>query len=129
VRATHALSQTTVPVNETTRLALVVRFGAETTKDKADAAPRRPLNVSLVLDRSGSMGGTPLRQAIKSAKALVDELTEKDLLSIVTFDDHIETKVAHGHVTDKKAIRAAIDKVHAGGTTNLCGAGKRAAST
>jgi Ca-activated chloride channel family protein len=98
-----------------------VRFGADHAKDKADAPPRRPLNLSLVLDRSGSMGGTPLRQALKSAKALVGELTEKDLLSVVTFDDDIDTLVAPALVADKRAIQAAIDKVHAGGCTNLCG--------
>ena len=99
----------------------MVRFGADHATDKADAPPRRPLNLSLVLDRSGSMGGTPLRQALKSAKALVGELTEKDLLSVVTFDDDIDTLVAPALVADKRAIQAAIDKVHAGGCTNLCG--------
>jgi Ca-activated chloride channel family protein len=119
VRATHALSQTTVPVREATQLSLVIRFGADVAK--ADAAPRRPLNLSLVLDRSGSMGGTPLRQAIKSAQALVEQLTDKDRLSVVVFDDHIKTLVDPDFVLDKKAIRAAIGKVDAGGTTNLCG--------
>ena len=121
MRSAHTLSQTSVPVHEATPLSLVLRFGADTAKDKTDAPPRRPLNLSLVLDRSGSMGGTPLRQAIKSAKALVDELTEKDRLSVVVFDDHIKTLVDPEYVQDKKAIKAAIDKVHAGGTTNLCG--------
>ena len=98
VRATYALSQPLVPVNEATSLSLVVRFGKDEAKDKDDAAPRRSLNLSLVLDRSGSMGGTPLRQAIKSAKALVDELTDKDRLSVVIFDDHIKTQIGRAHV-------------------------------
>lgn len=121
MKATYGLSQSTVSVGEVSQISLVVRFGADHAKDKADAPPRRPLNLSLVLDRSGSMGGTPLRQALKSAKALVGELTEKDLLSVVTFDDDIDTLVAPALVTDKRAIQAAIDKVHAGGCTNLCG--------
>ena len=121
MRATYGLSQSTVSVGEVSQISLVVRFGADHAKDKADAPPRRPLNLSLVLDRSGSMGGSPLRQALKSAKALVGELTEKDLLSVVTFDDNIDTLVAPALVADKRAIQAAIDKVHAGGCTNLCG--------
>jgi Ca-activated chloride channel family protein len=121
VKATYSLSQSTVPIGEVTQVSLMVRFGADRTKDKADASPRRPLNLSLVLDRSGSMGGTPLRQALKSAKALVAELTEQDQLSVVTFDDHIDTLVAPAFVKDKGAIQSAIDKVRAGGTTNLCG--------
>ena len=65
-------------------------------------------SITMILDRSGSMGGTPLRQAIKSAKALVGELGETDLLSVVIFDDNIETLVAPGPVKDKAALRAAI---------------------
>jgi Ca-activated chloride channel family protein len=116
------VSHATVPVQKTTPVSLVLSFGADA-RDKGDAAPpgRRPLNLGLVLDRSGSMGGTPLRQAIKSAKALVDELTDKDRLSVVVFDDHIKTLVEPDYVRDKKAVQSAIDKVHAGGTTNLCG--------
>ena len=121
MRATHALSHGAIATGEATTVSLVIRFGADEKKDKSDATPRRPLNLSLVLDRSGSMGGTPLRQAIKSAKALVDELSEKDRLSVVTFDDEIDTLVAPTFVTDKAAIRGAIDRVRAGGTTNLCG--------
>lgn len=121
MKATHALSLTTVPVSETTQLSLLIKFGADAPKDKADAPPRRALNLSLVLDRSGSMGGTPLRQAVKAAKALVDELSDKDTLSVVIFDDEIDTIVAPATVKDKAAVRAAIDKVRAGGTTNLCG--------
>lgn len=119
MRATHALSQTTLAVRETTQVSLVLRFGADPAAKSG--TPRRPLNLSLVLDRSGSMGGTPLRQAIKAAKALVDELTDKDLLSVVTFDDEISTIVPPAYVQDKKAVKASIDKVHAGGTTNLHG--------
>ena len=121
MRATHALSHGAIATGEATTVSLVLRFGADEKKDKADAIPRRPLNLSLVLDRSGSMGGTPLRQAIKSAKALVDELSDKDRLSVVILDDEIDTLVAPTFVTDKAAIRGAIDRVRAGGTTNLCG--------
>ena len=121
MRATYGLSQSTVSVGEVSQISLVVRFGADHATDKADAPPRRPLNLSLVLDRSGSMGGTPLRQALKSAQTLVGEMTDKDLLSVVTFDDDIDTLIPPGRVTDQKAAKETIGKVHAGGCTNLCG--------
>jgi Ca-activated chloride channel family protein len=118
VKATYALSRSTIPVGESTKLSLVIRFGAD---DKATNAPRRPLNLSLVLDRSGSMGGSPLRQAIKAAQALVDELKDEDKLSVVIYDDNVDTIVDHAKVTDKAKVKGLIGKVHAGGCTNLSG--------
>lgn len=82
---------------------------------------RRPLNLSLVLDRSGSMGGSPLRHAIGASKKLVDRLTPEDTLSVVIYDDSIDTILPPSKVEDQKAIKALIDKVRAGGITNLHG--------
>ena len=126
MKATHALSHGSIAAGESSTISLVLRFAADETA--ASATPRRALNLSLVLDRSGSMGGTPLRQAIKSAKALVDELGDKDRLSVVTFDDEIDTLVAPALATDKAGIKGAIDRVRAGGTTNLCGGWERGGS-
>jgi Ca-activated chloride channel family protein len=118
LKATYALSKPTIVVGESTKLSLVIRFGAE---GKTDDAPRRRLNLSLVLDRSGSMGGTPLRQAIKAAQALVGEMKDNDRLSVVIYDDDVETIIDHAPVKDKKAIQTRIGQVRAGGCTNLSG--------
>jgi Ca-activated chloride channel family protein len=118
VKATYALSRSTIVIGETTKVSLVIRFGAD---GKKEDAPRRKLNLSLVLDRSGSMGGTPLRQAIKAAQAVVGEMTNDDLLSVVTYDDDVDTIVPHAKVSDKKAIQQRIGNVRAGGCTNLAG--------
>lgn len=118
MKATYALSQPTIVVGESTKVSLVIRFG---TDGKKEDVPRRKLNLSLVLDRSGSMGGTPLRQAIKAAQELVGEMTDNDLLSVVIYDDDVETIVPHAKATDKKAIQQRIGNVRAGGCTNLAG--------
>ena len=118
MKATYALSQPTVVVGESTKVSLVIRFGAD---GKKEDVARRKLNLSLVLDRSGSMGGTPLRQAIKAAQELVGEMTDNDLLSVVIYDDDVETIVPHGKAKDKKAIQQRIGQVRAGGCTNLAG--------
>jgi len=118
VKATYALSKPTIVVGESTKLSLVVRFGAD---GKKEDAPRRKLNLSLVLDRSGSMGGTPLRQAIKAAQALVGEMKDDDRVSVVIFDDSADTIVDPQLATDKKAIKERIGKARAGGCTNLSG--------
>ena len=116
MKATYALSTPTIPVGEATRLSLVIRFGAE-----AAATARRRLNLAVVLDRSGSMAGTPLKQAVNAVSALVGELRDDDRVSVVIYDDHVDTIVPSDLAKDKAKIRAALGKVRAGGCTNLSG--------
>jgi Ca-activated chloride channel family protein len=118
VKTTVALSKSTLPVGEATRVSLVMRFGADAS---GTASARRPLNLSLVLDRSGSMAGAPLKQAIRAAASLVDELHSDDRVSVVIYDDTAETIVAPGPAADKDRIKGLLHKVLAGGCTNLSG--------
>jgi Ca-activated chloride channel family protein len=121
VKATIALSSSTLPVGEATRVSLVMHFGADAAEHGATAS-RRHLNLGLVLDRSGSMAGAPLKQAIRAAEALVDELRGDDRVSVVIYDDTAETIVAPELVaTDKDRIKGLLGKVRAGGCTNLSG--------
>ena len=46
------------------------------------AQQRAPLNISVVIDRSGSMAGQPLAESIRCAEMIVDRLTPLDRLSI-----------------------------------------------
>ncbi|HEY1013804.1 MAG TPA: VWA domain-containing protein, partial [Herpetosiphonaceae bacterium] len=99
---------------------LLIAFNAEA--DGAHiAAARRPLNLSLVIDRSGSMAGRPLKQAIKAAQSLIDHLSADDMLSIVTYDDEVTTLLHPQQVVDKQAVKALLNTVRAGGCTNLSG--------
>ena len=57
-----------------------------------DAPARRaPINVALVLDRSGSMSGAPLEAAKAAARRFASFLGADDRLSVVVFDDAVET--------------------------------------
>ncbi len=116
MKASYAVSRPALSVSSKTHVDLLIRFQAETTSSR-----RRPLNLSLVIDRSGSMAGAPLKQAIKAAQGVVERLTSEDRLSVVIYDDTADTLLEPQLLADKTAVRAALSKISAGGCTNLTG--------
>ena len=80
---------------------------------------RPPLNLALVIDRSGSMSGIKLSYARKAARFLARELTSRDRLAIVTFDAEVKVVVPSTPVTDPQPFIAAINTIHSGGCTAL----------
>ncbi|NER98407.1 MAG: VWA domain-containing protein, partial [Symploca sp. SIO1B1] len=118
MQVSYSVSQAPIAVNQATSLDIVLSFKGEQPKQ---AKSRVPLNLSLVLDRSGSMGGQPLRYAIQAARKLVEYLTPEDFLSVVIYDDEPETIVPSQPVVDRASIQKQIGKIRAGGLTNLSG--------
>lgn len=81
--------------------------------------PRKRLNLSLVIDRSGSMSGQPLAEARACAIAMVRKLTPTDLVSVVTYDSHVDVVVPTTKVTSPDEICARIAAITEGGSTAL----------
>lgn len=83
----------------------------------------KPVNLALVIDRSGSMGGGGLAAACWAAVSIAETLGEKDRLSIVAFDHQVEV-LEEGLAMDEtgkhKAMTAIYD-LRPGGRTNLSG--------
>lgn len=58
---------------------------------KTTAASRQPVNVALVLDRSGSMDGEKIVMARQAVAHAIKLLEKRDRLAVVVYDDRIET--------------------------------------
>jgi len=80
---------------------------------------RPDLNLSLVLDRSGSMEGEKMVRAREAAMFCVDQMLPTDRLSVVTFDDRVEVLFPSEPVTNKQSMKDLISRVTARGSTAL----------
>jgi Ca-activated chloride channel family protein len=85
------------------------------------AAEQSPLNLAIVLDRSGSMEGPPLHEAKRCAGMIADRLGAKDRAALIIYDHDVEVLVPATPMADKAAFHAAIASVHSRGWTNLHG--------
>jgi Ca-activated chloride channel family protein len=82
-----------VAADGATTLDLLITVSAPHLPPELQSRHRPPLNLALVIDRSGSMSGSKLSYARKAARFLAGALTERDRLAIVTFDDEINVLV------------------------------------
>jgi Ca-activated chloride channel family protein len=89
----------------------------------AASTHRASLNIALVLDRSGSMANGKLAYVQQAACHLLDALDERDRLAVVAYDDQVTLLAAAGPLTAARhaEIKAAVNALRPGGTTNLSG--------
>lgn len=92
----------------------------------ADTLPqehqRSGLNLALVLDRSGSMGGQPLDEAVRCARYMIERLRNSDRVALVVYNHKVDTLVSNQPLDhNKPSLLTALDQIHAAGNTNLHG--------
>jgi Ca-activated chloride channel homolog len=79
---------------------------------------RPPLNLTLLLDVSGSMSDpNKLPLAIKAMKLLVDQMDAKDHISVAVYAGAAGAILEPTSGSDKAKIMAALENLHAGGST------------
>ena len=95
---------------------LVITIGADDLGEGSD----RPVNVAVVMDRSGSMQAKgKMEYAKAAARELVESLDADDRFSFVTFSDRANLVVPSQSVLDSAYLLRTIDAVREGGGTNL----------
>ncbi len=108
-----------LPAGVSQRAVVKVSLDAPLLREKAE---RPPVNLAIVLDRSGSMsGGGKLEKAKEAAIAALRRLGERDLFSLVIFDHEVETLVPPQSAGNTEWIEARIHSIHARGNTALFG--------
>jgi Ca-activated chloride channel family protein len=118
IRIEPTLSRESVPVtSESIANYMLVKLIPEA----AEGIKTLPLNVSLVIDNSGSMYGNDRRitYAIDAACHVIDLLGPGDVVSVVGFHDNARTFQSATPVNDKEAIKRAIRSItswESGGT-------------
>lgn len=86
----------------------------------AAPAQRPPLNLALVLDRSASMAaGGKLPYTLEAARWVIDNLTDRDVLSIVAFNHEVTVLAGAGRVVNKPFLYHRLEEVEPEGTTDL----------
>ena len=118
ITLTCRLNKAYLPAMNTQQLAYVL---IEAVPGASMAQVQMPLNLSLVLDKSGSMQGKKIKNLREAAKMVVDRLGPQDTISIVAFSDRKYLIADSQPVTDKETLKKQIDRIRDGGGTAISG--------
>ncbi len=97
-------------------------FASVAGADAAKAAP--PLNLAIVVDKSGSMKGERIARAIDAGVGIVERMRDGDTITVVDFDTTAELIVAPTRLTgsNRASVETAIRGIRLGGDTCIsCG--------
>lgn len=92
---------------------------AAATEDISGFTEKPPLNLSIVIDHSGSMRGQPLFEAKRAAIFLVQNLRPCDRVSIVCYAEHAQVLIEGRPVGNGTGIANAIHSIQPAGATAL----------
>lgn len=96
---------------DTTKRVVSVRLDLDAPTE-SDGVATRPLNLALVLDKSGSMSGQKIETAKAAAVRVVDRLSDSDTFTLVAFSSEAEVLVPACRVGEnRKDIVARISRL------------------
>ncbi|AHF91347.1 von Willebrand factor A [Opitutaceae bacterium TAV5] len=125
VKLTVELDRPVLPADRAETVVVKVGLTGDRSPARAD---RPPVNLALVIDKSGSMSGEKIRQARAAALEAINHLSPDDIVSLVVFDSEVRTLRPAARLGDGRQLRDAINEIAAGGMTALYGGVTQAAA-
>lgn len=114
------LNRTHVKANSPAMVFLAVDFRSDAGMQAPMVAERRPLNIALALDCSGSMQeDNKLEFAQQAAISLIKSLRPTDLISIVSFETKVRVEVPPSPASDTYYLENSISGIPLGQETDL----------
>jgi len=92
---------------------------AQPVTENSASTQRAPLDLALVIDRSGSMSGDPLKAALESSVRIIQGLRSDDRIAVITFDDHVQVVQPLVAVGDAHDLVTRVRLIESGGSTAL----------
>lgn len=118
VRVSVEVDRAVLPADSPERA--VIKIGLDCLRlPRRDLRP--PVNLALVIDRSGSMNGEKIARAREAALELVRRLAPDDIISVIVYDSQVQKLIPAQRVDQARGIEAAIRGIEAGGQTALYG--------
>ncbi len=84
-----------------------------------DTHSSAPLNLSLILDHSGSMSGRPMETVRDAAQRIVDRLALGDRISIIGFDHKAKVLLPNQELDNPASVKLQINQLKASGGTAI----------
>jgi Ca-activated chloride channel family protein len=110
------LDRSVLPANQSNKAIIKLTLDAPRPPRKA----KRPaVNLSIIIDKSGSMGGEKIKQAREAALEAVRRLNKDDVFSLITYDSQVHTVIPAQQVENTQWIEDKIRGIRSGGNTAL----------